>query len=357
MVTPMPTIRDVAHEVGVSVTTVSHALSGKRPVNGSTRLRIRDTAERLGYRPNRIAAAMTTGKTRTLGMVVPDIANPFFGELLAAVERAAGERGYTVIACSSELDPVRETRGVRALLDRRVDALVYLAGSAGPNPALAEVDQAGVPTVVLDEQMPSLPPGACVVTVDNRQGGALAAEHLLELGHTEIAIVTGPKGLPTSAARLGGFLDALTDAGHRLPRSRIVHAGTYTLNAGRHVGASLLTRDERLTGVFCANDLIALGVVAAATKLGRDVPRRLSVIGFDDSFVASLASPPLTTVRQPLARLGKEAADLAIDAIEDPHGDHAGRQLPVELIVRDSTGRPPRRARGAAGDSTHRRAS
>lgn len=353
----MPTIRDVAHEVGVSVTTVSHALSGKRPVSGPTRRRIRDTADRLGYRPNRIAAAMITGKTRTLGMVVPDIANPFFGELLAAVERAAGERGYTVIACSSELNSERETRAVRALLDRRVDALVYLAGSAGANPALAEVDQAGAPIVVLDEQMPSLPLGACVVTVDNRLGGALAAQHLLELGHTEIAIVAGPKGLPTASARLEGFRDALADAGHHLRRSRVVHAGTYTMSAGRHVGATLLTRDEQLTGIFCANDLIALGVVAAAAKLGRDVPRRLSVIGFDDSFVASLASPPLTTIRQPLARLGKEAANLAIDAIEDPAGEHAGRQLPVELIVRDSTSRPPRRARPAAGNSTQRRAS
>jgi len=336
------TIRDVASEVGVSVTTVSHALSGKRPVNTQLRRRIRETADRLGYRPNRIAAAMTTGKTHTLGMVVPDIANPFFGELLASAERAAGERGYTVIGCSSELDSTRETRDVRALLDRRVDGLIYLASSAGANPALAEVEQARVPIVALDEEMSSLPGTALVVTVDNEQGGALAAGHLLELGHEEIAVVAGPRGLPTASARLAGFVEALAQAGRRLTRSRILRADAYRMSSGRKAGAALLERDEALTAIFCANDLIALGVIEAVRELGRDVPAGVSVVGFDDSFVASLVSPPLTTIRQPLARLGKEAANLTIDLIEDPLGPHAGRQFPVELVVRGSTRRPSR---------------
>jgi DNA-binding LacI/PurR family transcriptional regulator len=336
----VPTIREVAAEVGVSVTTVSHALSGKRPVSRQMRRRIQETADRLGYRPNRIAAAMTTGKTRTLGMVVPDIANPFFGELLASAERVAGERGYTVIGCSSELDSTREARDVRALLDRRVDGLIYLASSAGANPALAEVEQAGVPIVALDEEMASLPGTAVVVTVDNEHGGALAAGHLLELGHEEMAVVAGPRGLPTASARLAGFVEALSQAGPRLPRSRIVRADAYRMSAGRTAGAALLERDDALTAIFCANDLIALGVIEAARQLGRDVPGEVSVVGFDDSFVASLVSPPLTTIRQPLARLGKEAANLAIDLIEDPSGRHAGRQLPVELVVRGSTSRP-----------------
>lgn len=351
----MPTIRDVAAEAGVSVTTVSHALSGKRPVSGQLRRRIRETADRLGYRPNRIAAAMSTGKTHTLGMVVPDIANPFFGELLAAVERVAGERGYTVIGCSSELDSVRETRDVRALLDRRVDGLIYLASSAGANPALAEVEEARVPIVALDEEMSSLPEAALVVTVDNERGGALAAEHLLELGHEEIAVVAGPRGLPTASARLAGFVETLAHAGHRLPRARVVRADAYRMSSGEKAGAALLGRDDALTAIFCANDLIALGVIDAARGLGRDVPGAVSVVGFDDSFVASLVSPPLTTIRQPLARLGKEAANLTIDLIEDPAGPHVGRQLPVELVVRGSTSRPMRRVRVGARNGTQRR--
>jgi len=339
------------------VTTVSHALSGKRPVSRQLRRRIRETADRLGYRPNRIAAAMTTGKTHTLGMVVPDIANPFFGELLASVERVAGERGYTVIGCSSELDSTRELRDVRALLDRRVDGLIYLASSAGDNPGLAEVAEAGVPIVALDEEMASLPDAALAVTVDNEHGGALAARHLLELGHEEPAVVAGPSGLPTASARLAGFAQALLQAGQRLRSSRIVRADAYRMSSGRTAGAALLEGDETLTAIFCANDLIALGVIEAARELGRDVPGEVSVVGFDDSFVASLVSPALTTVRQPLAWLGKEAANLTIDLIEDPAGPHAGRQLPVELVVRGSTSRPPRRAGVGARNGIERRAS
>ncbi|MFN2629442.1 MAG: LacI family DNA-binding transcriptional regulator [Gaiellaceae bacterium] len=351
----MPTIRDVAAEVGVSVTTVSHALSGKRPVNGLLRRRIRETADRLGYRPNRIAVAMSTGKTRTLGMVVPDIANPFFGELLASVERVAGERGYTVISCSSELDSERETRDVRALLDRRVDGLIYLASSAGVNLALAEVEEARVPIVALDEELATLPDAALAVTVDNVRGGALAAEHLLELGHEEMAVCGGPRGLPTAAARLAGFVEKLEQAGRSPARGRVVHADAYRISSGRKAGIELLAGDEALTAIFCANDLIALGVIEAARSLGRDVPGGLSVVGFDDSFVASVVSPPLTTIRQPLARLGKEAANLAIDLIEDPAGRHAGLQLPVELVVRGSTSRPLQRVGVGARNGTQRR--
>ena len=176
-----PTIREVAREAGVSIATVSHALSGNRPVSGTTRRRIAAAIDRLGYRPNRIAAAMTTGRTETLGMVVPDIANPFFGGLLGTAERAAAERGYTVIACSSELDAELEARYVAKLRDRRVDALLYLAGTERPNTALAEIEAAGTPIVVLDEELGELPRSASVLTVENESGGALAAAHLLAL--------------------------------------------------------------------------------------------------------------------------------------------------------------------------------
>ena len=157
-----------------------------------------------------------------------------------------------------------------------------------------------------------------------------------------MAVVAGPRGLPTASARLAGFVEALAQAGRRLTRSRIVRADAYRMSSGRKAGAALLERDEALTAIFCANDLIALGVIEAVRELGRDVPAGVSVVGFDDSFVASLVSPPLTTIRQPLARLGKEAANLTIDLIEDPLGPHAGRQFPVELVVRGSTSRPSR---------------
>jgi DNA-binding LacI/PurR family transcriptional regulator len=347
------TIREVAREAGVSIATVSHALSGKRPVSGTTRRRVAAAIDRLGYRPNRIAAAMSTGKTETLGMVVPDIANPFFGGLLGTVERAAAGRGYTVVACSSELDAELEARSVAKLRDRRVDALIYLAGTSRPNSALAEVDRAGTPLVALDEELDDLPGSASVLTVDNELGGTLAADHLLGLGHRALGAIAGPLGLPTARARLRGFCRRAAAARAPVPPHRIAEAAAYTHDAGRAAALELLRRELDVTAIFCGNDLIALGALDTARKLGFAVPGRLSVVGFDDIVFSGLISPPLTTIRQPLAELGKEAATLAIDLVEGNQLGPVRRRLPVELVVRSSTA--PRSGGSGAETATSRR--
>jgi DNA-binding LacI/PurR family transcriptional regulator len=330
-----PTIRDVARAAGVSIATVSHALSGKRPVSGATRRRIHAAAERLGYRPNQVAAAMITGRTMTLGVVVPDIANPFFGGLVSAAERAAAARGFTVVVCSSELDPELEAQYVRALADRRVDALVYLGGTPRRNAAVEELD---VPLVAVDEALPWLPKDVSLVTSAHEHGGRLAAEHLLELGHGDVGVVTGQRGLPTAKTRLDGFRHAAD-----VPRARVRWAD-YTLEGGRAAARDLLQAEPALTGLFCANDLMALGALEVARELGRAVPDDLAVVGFDDIFVSALVTPPLTTIRQPLARLGEEAAQLAIDLIEGQTAGPERRTLPVELVIRGSTAQGAARA-------------
>ncbi len=339
-----PTIREVAREAGVSVATVSHALSGKRPVSARTRGRITRAIERLGYRPNPIAAAMATGRTYTLGIVVPDIANPFFGELLAAVERTAAERGYSMIASSSELDSDLEARAVRTLYDRRADAIVYLPWSPEPTPALAEPTGGGTPVVCLDEDLSGIPETASVLTVDNARGGELAAEHLHDLGHRRVGIVAGPLELPTARDRVAGFRLVLEVA-----EARLRAAEAYTVTAGRAAARELLQAEPELTALFCANDLIAVGALGAARELGRNVPAELSLVGFDDSFLASTVTPSLTTVRQPLARLGREATEIAIELIEGTRQEPVRRTLPVELVVREST------ASATAGASASRR--
>jgi DNA-binding LacI/PurR family transcriptional regulator len=327
------TIRDVARAAGVSPTTVSHALSGKRTVSATTRARIERVIEELGYRPNQVAASMTTGRTLTLGMLVPDIANPYFGQLVANVERTAGASGYTVVVGSSELDAELEARHVRRLVDRQVDALVYLGGTATPNQEL--IDAAlGRPIVAVDEAFSWLPDGAAVITVDNRVGGMLAAQHLVGLGHERVAIVAGPDALPTARDRTAGFVDAT----RRAAREPVVRAAdAYTVEAGRRAGAALLATAADITGVFCANDLLALGVMQVAAELGRRVPDDLSIVGFDDMFVSPLVTPALTTVRQPLDRIGREAAELAIAMATGEPGQPMRRVLPVDLVVRGST--------------------
>ena len=339
-----PTIREVAREAGVSIATVSHALSGKRPVSGATRRRITSAARRLGYRPNQVAAAMITGRTQTLGVLVPDIANPFFSGLVHAAEGAAAARGYTVVFSTAELDPALEARAVEVFQDKRVDALLYLGGTDKENRALRSLAKAGTQIVALDEALPTIPRGASLVTVDNVEGGRLAARHLVELGHSELGAITGPSGLPTARDRLKGFTDG---AGRRKPhRRRIRYSDAYTIDGGRVAAEDLLALEPDITALFCANDLMGLGAIEAARALGRKVPGKLSVVGFDDIFVAALVSPPLTTIRQPLARLGKEAADLAIDLIEGRTAGPERRVLPVELVVRESTVRQAAR-RGA----------
>ncbi len=340
-----PTIRDVAREAGVSIATVSHALSGKRPVSKPTLQRIEAASLRLGYRPNHVAASMVTGRTRTLGLVVPDIGNPFFSELVRAVEGTALTRGYTLVVGSSELTPALEDRYVDVFRDKRVDALIYLPGTPRENARLSGLAAAGVPLVVLDEPLPTLPPTASLLTVDNRLGGLLAARHLLELGHRAIGIIGGPRGLPTAAARVLGFRHAARGAGAPVVARRLRHADTYTLEAGRDAARYLLIREAAITALFCVNDLIALGAMQAARELGRNVPAELSIVGFDDIFVAALVTPALTTVRQPVRRLGREAAELAIDLVEGRTAGPARRVLPVELRLRQSTARPAAPAR------------
>jgi LacI family transcriptional regulator len=331
------TIVDVARIAGVSPATVSHAFSAKRPVSERTRARVHAAATRAGYRPSQLAVAMVTGRTRTLGVVVPDIANPFFSELVRGAEATAMAAGYMTIVCSSELRPDLEDRCVEVLTDKRVDSLLYLPGTTRRHRCLEDAALSSTPLVVIDEEMPDLPARASFVTSDNEQGGALAARHLAELGHGDIGVVAGPVGLPTAEARLRGFLTGLAGLGIATQPQRILRATSYTREAGLQAGASLLAREPEISAVFCANDLIALGLMRAAMQAGRTVGRDLSVTGFDDIFVAQLVSPELTTIRQSIAELGRRAAGLAIGAIEGRDSEPRREVLPVQLAVRGST--------------------
>jgi LacI family transcriptional regulator len=332
----MATIVDVARMAGVSVTTVSQTFSAKRPVSPRTRAKVRAAAARAGYRPSHVAVSMVTGRTTTIGVVVPDIANPFFSELVRGAEAAAMAAGYMTIVCSSELDAALEDRCVEVLTDKRVDALLYLPGTTRRHTRLADPARNRTPLIVIDEELDDLPPGATVITSDNEAGGALAARHLADLGHREIAVVAGPAGLPTAEARLRGFVRALGERSIGVPPERILRASYYTREAGLETGRAMLARHPGATAVFCANDLIALGLMTAAAERGIEVGRGLSVAGFDDIFVSELVTPALTTIRQPIAELGRQAAQLAVEAV-------AGRDqprrivLPVSLVIRAST--------------------
>lgn len=328
------TIREVARAAGVSPATVSHALSGKRSVSAHTSERIFRAINELGYRPNQLAASMRAGRTMTIGAIVPDIANPYFGQTIAALERTAGPHGYTVMVGSSELDAQLEARHVKSLVDRKADVIVYLGGTTARNAALVDAVQGGAAVVAVDEAFDWLPDKAACITVDNEVGGALAAQHLISLGHHNLAVISGVTGLPTARERLRGF-ELAAERAERTPRC--IAAEAYTIEAGRQAGGSLLARFPEVTGVFCANDLLALGLSQIAAETGRRVPEDLSIVGFDDMFVSRLITPALTTVRQPVQRIGELAAEVAIGLASHSREDSPRHVLPVELIVRAST--------------------
>ena len=346
----MATIVDVARMAGVSVATVSQTFSAKRPVSARTRAKVRAAAARAGYRPSHVAVSMVTGRTRTIGMVVPDIANPFFSELVRGAEAAAMAAGYMTIVCSSELDAALEDRCVEVLSDKRVDALLYLPGTTRRHSRLADPALKQTPLIVIDEELDDLPPDATVVTSDNEAGGVLAAGHVADLGHRDIGVIAGPAGLPTAEARLRGFVRALGERGIEIPPERVLRASYYTREAGLLAGRAMLRRHPDITAVYCANDLIALGQITAAAERGIAVGRDLSVAGFDDIFISQLVTPALTTVGQQIARLGREAAQLAVEAIDGRRDGPQRIVLPVELVIRDSTA--PARSRRARAGST-----
>lgn len=327
----MTTIRDVAAKAGVSVGTVSHVLSGARTVSPITAERVREAMSALDYSPNWIAQSLRGQRTCTVGLVVPDNANPFFAETSWAIERACADAGFGLMLCNTGRSAALEARSIEILLDKRVDGII-VATSTNPV-ALRQVVAAGVPLVVLDADVGGL--GADAVLVDHRRGGELAARHLIELGHRGIACITG---LPehANASRIQGFRSILAEAGVAMADERLRPSDTHATD-GYRIATELLERDPGITAIFAANDLVALGAMRAGFDLGRPVPAALSVVGFDDIALAEHVFPRLTTVRQPLAEIGRRAIEVLRDRIGHRNGPVERWVLPVELMVRESS--------------------
>lgn len=335
----MVSISDVAALAGVSPTTVSHALSGKRPVSPALRGRVTEAMRNLGYAPSRTAQNLALGTTRIIALVVPDIGNGYFAELAKGVEATAVDRGYNVILCTTGFDHEREVQYLGMIRSRAVDGLVYAAGAPPTDPELAQL-LGDVPLIFVDEEIPGTTSGSIVS--DNYEGGRQVAHHLLELGHRS-ALVLSVEGAPvTSERRVAGFNDAWAAAGMPTP---LAGQGQYTEERGRlavrpHLKA---LRDGVATAVFATNDLMALGVMNELRTAGIDVPREVSVVGFDDSPAAHYSYPGLTTVRQDVLGLGERATNSLIDALERLERPSPEQiKLPVELIVRQTTA--PRRS-------------
>ena len=292
--------------------------------------------QQLGYQPNSAARSLVTRSTQTIALLLPDIANPFYAELVRGIQQRALAAGSTMLLCTTEGDAEREVQYLSLLRAKQVDG-VLVDGLVLPPARIADFVREGLPIVCLDRDIDST--SVPLVQVDNRLGARLATEHLVALGHTRIAHVAGAPGLRISDERIGGYRDALAAAGVEHDPA-LVATGSFTEEGGYEAARALLSTQE-LTAVFAANDLSALGVMHAVAETGRRVPDDVSVVGFDDLRLAGHTTPPLTTVHQPAFEIAERATQLLLDLAGGRDVPQRLHLLEPALVVRDSTARPP----------------
>ena len=342
-------IREVAALAGVSVGTVSNVLNRPGVVAESTRNRVQAAIKSLGFIRNESARQLRAGRSRIIGLVVLDVANPFFTDMARGVEDEASESGLAVILCNSDDQQAKESGYLELLEEHRVQGILITPVS-GADERLTRLQRRGTPVVLVDSRSPS---GAqCSVSVDDVLGGDLAVSHLLEAGHKRIAFVGGPMSIRQVADRRDGAARALERANGTGAGLHVMETPALNVPAGLQAGAALaeLPAGTRPTAVFCANDLLALGVLQEMTARRIRVPESIALVGYDDIDFAAAAAVPLSSVRQPRHQLGRSAAQLLID--ETLVGEaHQHRQVifQPELVIRQSSQvrrsrqrRPPR---------------
>jgi LacI family transcriptional regulator len=329
-------LTDVARLAEVSLATASRALNQPSIVRPAIRERVERAVEKLAYTPDRMAKALSSGKSNIVGAVVPTIGNAIFADGVEALQDRLSQRGYTLLLSNSQYDPEKELRQIKALLEHGVDGLVLVGDSFAPD-ALPLIRRRGIPFVTT--YVCASRHGIPAIGIDNRKATEEATHYLLELGHRKFAVIANT-ALPNdrSQARLEGMVAALAQRGIGLAPDRIVEVTQPTIANGRRAFASLITADPGLTAILCTTDALAVGALAEARRAGVRVPRDISVIGFDDIEIAAEVEPSLTTVNVPAAEISRIAVDHLIGAIEGSPIPMTTR-IDAPLVVRDSTDR------------------
>lgn len=326
------TIADVAKEVGVSAQTVSRVINEKGEVSPETRQRVLEAIEHLGYRPNSLARGLVMNKTLALGLIVPDIANPFFPEIVQGAEEVALEHGYTIVLGNTNESAEREMNVLRTFEARRVDGLL-LCSSRLPEEQLLPLLRKHNEVVLVNRQVTL--DNVSMVRVDYVQGTSMAISHLLEQGRSCIGFLAGPATSHSHHMRLQAFIQTLQEHGKAYDPAAVFLCAP-TTEGGYQAARTILQQRADLDGLLCYNDLVAIGVLQACAELGLAVPKKLAVIGYDDIQAAHLVTPALTTVSISKSLLGAKATELLLRRLA---GDQQGVDLvlPSQLIVRSST--------------------
>ncbi|QMU78415.1 LacI family transcriptional regulator [Streptacidiphilus sp. PB12-B1b] len=329
-------IKEVARQAGVSVGTVSNVINHPDLVSADTRARIQAVIARLGYVRSESARQLRAGRSRVMALLVLDMGNPFFVDVARGAEKAAREAGLIVMMCNSGQDAAEEAAYLSHFAQQQVLG-VLLSPVGGAESDVGMLRRSGIPVVLVDRGAGA--ENACSVSVDDVLGGALAARHLIETGHTELVFVGGPKALHQVRSRLSGARQALAEAGLPPEALTVIETGRPDIAAGRDAGQRLLGLSPRPTAVFCANDLLAIGMLQSLFAAGIRIPEDVALIGYDDIEFAGAAAVPITSVRQPAFQIGLTSAELLIAESFAEEGQHQHRQVVYqpELVVRAST--------------------
>jgi LacI family transcriptional regulator len=326
------TIEDVALAAGVSRQTVSRAMNSKGEISPDTLQRVMHAVEVLGYRPSGVARGLATRHTRTIGLVVPDITNPFFPEVARGVQDIARSQDYSVFLCNTDESPQEELQALNSLAAQPVDGII-LCGSRINEDDLGAFADRYRPLVMLNRSLQR--PGVSSILVDNHQGAKLVVNYLADHGHTAIGMLAGPVTSPSSTQRVEGFCQAM--AARNLPTFEdSILFGPPTIEGGHEAARLLLTRHPQVTALFAYNDLSALGAIQACRDLGRLVPAECAIIGFDDVRLAAMVSPALTSVRVDKYYLGQQAMIRLLAMFDEPEAVFPPVQVDVQLVVRES---------------------
>ena len=334
------TINDVAQRAGVSKSTVSHVLNNTRFVEDATRLKVLDAVEAMNYRPSSIARSLVKKQTSTVGLLISDVSNPFYHEVIHGVESIALEKGYDIFLCNTHYDLSQAMKFVQSLEDKLVDGVLCMTSSLSKE-ILIELSSNNIPMVVLDWNASEISDIAATISIDFSKGINETVRHLAELGHKHFAHVSGPLNFWTSRLRRDLFFNALSESGID-PRSALIVEGNLRINGGRQALEKIVSVDPRPTAVFAANDLMALGMIWAAKDYDLQIPQDLSIVGLDDIELSTQITPPLTTVSLPRYKIGSLAMQMLLQQIDSAQTqqdniDQLNQIVETNLIIRQST--------------------
>jgi DNA-binding LacI/PurR family transcriptional regulator len=330
-------IKDVAREAGVSTATVSYVINNTRYVTDATRERVLKAIEKCNYYPNVHARSLALGRSHTLGLLVSDISNPFFPDLVKSIEVAAFERGYDLMLANTNYDAERTSHYVRRMIGRQVAGVLLMTSEIDLG-LIDELARRQV-SVVFYNLAPARERISNII-VDAEVGIDEAVRHLISLGHRNIAHISGPLRTRAGAQRVEAFRNSMA---RYLPQAQPpIYEGDFKIEGGRRAAALMLAANERPTAVIVANDMMAFGVMQECRAAGLAIPRDISIIGFDDIAFAAISDPPLTTVRLPRAELGRKAVEALMVTIERPDQPGVELHISTHLVVRGSTAPAPR---------------